>query len=104
MSQNASRPGADMVRRTSRRDYRRGRAPVEYERTILGGRPIDERTATARLFRSLEDALHAELGGRTELSVQQLALCRRAAALGAGRLGLGLRRLHGLARVGGPLE
>lgn len=70
-----------MVRRSAKRSYGRGRAPTEYERVVLAGKPIDERTAHARLFRHIEDAIHRELGGRENLTTAQLALARRAAAL-----------------------
>jgi len=70
-----------MVRRTARRRPGPGRPSVPYERVVIAGKPIDERSATARLFRSVEDRLHAELGGRRSLATAQLALCRRAAAL-----------------------
>jgi hypothetical protein len=41
-----------MVRR-----YRRRGARVQYQRVVLGGRPIDERTAPPRLLRATEDEI-----------------------------------------------
>jgi hypothetical protein len=55
----------------------RGRARMSNEKVLLRG--VDGRSATARRYRDLRDALLVELGG-VPSTVEQ-ALCRQAAAL-----------------------